>query len=98
GGVGASSVRPALWLLVYHLSGFAANPLRGSEWPCGTLAGATLPPAASPAPAGHLGRRAGLVEKDEARRVQIRLKREPGLAPGDYVGALLHARVRRPFF
>lgn len=58
---------------------------------------ATLAPAASPAQAGHLGRGAGLVQKDQPRWVQVGLKREPGFPPGSYVGALLLAGMRRLF-
>jgi len=47
--------------------------------------------------AGHLGRGSGLIDEDQALRVEIRLGIEPGLAPLRDVGPILLAGVRRFF-
>ena len=51
-------------------------------------------PAAQP---GHLGRGAGLVDKDQARGIEVRLRVEPGVPPGQDVGPILFAGVCRFF-
>jgi hypothetical protein len=59
---------------------------------------AALAPGCAATGAGHLGRRAGLVDEDEALRFQIRLAGEPSAAVGDYIGPILLGGVRCLFF
>ena len=47
--------------------------------------------------AGHVGRRPGLVDEDQALGIEIGLALEPGLAPLQDVGAVLLAGVRGLF-
>ncbi len=47
--------------------------------------------------AGHLGRRAGFIEKDQLRGIEIGLELEPGLTASRYVLALLLAGMRGLF-
>lgn len=49
---------------------------------------------AAPPQAGHFGRRAGLVEEDDLRGIEVGLELESGFAPCGYVLALLLAGVR----
>ncbi len=60
-------------------SGRAGIPVRFKRLPC-------------PQP-GHFGRGPGLVDKDHALRIKVRLGFEPGFAPGRDVGPLLLAGV-----
>ncbi len=59
---------------------------------------AALAPRRPAAAAGHLGRGAGLVDEDEAVRLQIRLAGEPGVAAGGYIGPILLGGMRCLFF
>jgi hypothetical protein len=59
-------------------------------------AAAFAAPAAS-AQARHLGRGAGLIEKDKPGRVELGLRLEPSLALGLHVGPVLLAGVGRLF-
>jgi hypothetical protein len=42
---------------------------------------------------GHVGRRPGLVDEDQALRIEVELAVEPGLAPAQDVRAVLLTRV-----
>jgi hypothetical protein len=55
---------------------------------------AALAARSAAAQSRHLGRGAGLVDEDQALWIKVGLQREPGLAPGGDVGALLFAGVR----
>lgn len=48
--------------------------------------------------AGHVGRRPGLVEEDQAFRIEVELTVEPVLPLGQDVGAVLLDRVAGLFF
>ena len=56
-----------------------------------------LAAAAAAVSASHVGRSPGLVDKDQAFGIKIKLAFEPGLAPLQDVGAVLLSRVRRLF-
>ena len=49
------------------------------------------------APAGHVGRRASLVNEDELAGIEFELVLEPGLAPLQDVGPILLRSVRGLF-
>ena len=50
---------------------------------------AALPAWRAPAAAGQLGRGSRLIEKDEPRRIKLRLPGDPGLALRHYISAIL---------
>ena len=56
-----------------------------------------LPTQGSPIAPGHVGGGPGLVDEHKARRVEVELAIEPGLAPLQDIGALLLGGVRRLF-
>ena len=56
---------------------------------------ASLAPRGPAAEPRHLGRRAGLVDEDEFRRVEVELPLGPGLAPLQDVRTVLLGGVRR---
>jgi hypothetical protein len=58
---------------------------------------ASLAALGSAAQARHLGRRARLVDEDQAVRIEVGLCLEPCLAARGYVGPLLLLGVRRFF-
>jgi hypothetical protein len=55
---------------------------------------ATLSPFGAASEPRHLRRRTGLVDEDQALRIEIRLRVEPGPAPRGDVGPFLLAGVR----
>jgi hypothetical protein len=58
---------------------------------------ASLPAGRPPAKPRHLRRCSGFVDEDQVLGVQVRLRVEPGLAPGGDIGPLLLAGVCRFF-
>jgi len=65
--------------------------------PCGT-AMLSLVAARHPAiQSRHPGARAGLVDEDQPRRIEIGLRPEPGAAALQHVGAVLLGRMARLF-
>ena len=58
---------------------------------------AALAPPGSSAQPGHLGGGSCFVDKDQALRIEIRLRIEPDLPPHEHVWPVLLAGVRRFF-
>ena len=80
-------------------SGQAEGANKGGRFPVamGNAHAQSLPARSPPVSARHIGRGPGLVDKDEAFRIEIELPLEPILAPFHDVRAILLARMRRLF-
>src|SRR3546814_16008394 len=86
-----------------HRSGYAGQPQGADERGGLPVAvrdrcAAALAARGAPTEPGHLCGSAGLVDKDQALGIEVRLVGDPGRALGRYVSALLLARVRCLFF